>query len=99
MGVLTTLPLFVFCSVSLSDRLSQKPKPPQLDLAKPGLGWAARLLYVLQDGPWSQGEMRLTPAPCNEWKHFSTEATLEVCCFLFVCFNNSLKKKQLISVL
>lgn len=55
MAVLTTLPLFVLCSVPLSDGLSQKPEPPQLDPAKPGLGWAVCLLSVSLDTSQTPG--------------------------------------------
>lgn len=54
MGVLTTLPLFVCCTVPLSDRLRQKPKTLQLDPAKPGLSWAAHLSHCpMGHGPWA----------------------------------------------
>lgn len=93
MAVLTTLPLFVLCSVPLSDGLSQKPEPPQLDPAKPGLGWAVCLLSVSLDT--SRFAESPPPAACNEQKCFSTEATLSDLYF----FKEKLEKKQIIPAL
>lgn len=93
MAVLTTLPLFVLCSVPLSDGLSQKPEPPQLDPAKPGLGWAVCLLSVSLDT--SRFAESLLQQHAMNRSAFPQKQHSQI----YIFFKEKLEKKQIIPAL
>lgn len=75
-----SLPLFVFCSVPLSDRLSQKPCPLQLDLQKP-----PRISATTVSSLYPRRTRSKTPA--LKEKVFATERMQDNKCFLVKTFS------------